>query len=157
MLCWWAGQHMWVGPAGQPQACPACRHLATALAAVLTQLQQKYHREAGFSRACSADLTTCRWYNHPCRKYREAGFYVSHTPEENDTSEKFYGLGDAGFKDAVMDLTAEDAGGCCCGCRGRGGGVQLSGRSSYAWWKVCLLSQGLSSSPLPTQPRACCS
>ncbi len=32
-------------------------------------------------------------------------------PEDNDASEKFYGLGDAGFKDAVMDLTAEDAGG----------------------------------------------
>lgn len=45
-----------------------------------------------------------------CSKYREAGFYVSHTPQENDTSEKFYGLGDAGFKDAVLDLTAEDAG-----------------------------------------------
>ncbi|PRW33125.1 DEAD-box ATP-dependent RNA helicase 29 isoform X1 isoform B [Chlorella sorokiniana] len=44
-------------------------------------------------------------------KYRESGFYVSHTPEDNDTSEKFYGLGDAGFKDAVMDLTAEDADG----------------------------------------------
>lgn len=40
-------------------------------------------------------------------------------PEENDTSEKFYGLGDAGFKDAVMDLTAEDAGGCCCGWLGQ--------------------------------------
>lgn len=45
-----------------------------------------------------------------CSKYREAGFYVSHMPEDNDASEKFYGLGDAGFKDAVMDLTAEDAG-----------------------------------------------
>ena len=53
--------------------------------------------------------------NLPCQcrrsKYREAGFYVSHMPEDNDASEKFYGLGDAGFKDAVMDLTAEDAGG----------------------------------------------
>ena len=45
-------------------------------------------------------------------KYREAGFFLSHTPEENDASEKFYALGDAGFKDAVLDLTAEDAGGC---------------------------------------------
>ena len=53
----------------------------------------------------------CLFFPHsPRSKYREAGFYVSHAPEDNDAAEKFYGLGDASFKDAVLDLTAEDAG-----------------------------------------------
>ncbi|KAL4439981.1 hypothetical protein ABPG75_002982 [Micractinium tetrahymenae] len=54
-------------------------------------------------------------------RFRESGFYISHTPEENDASEKFYGLG---FKDAVMDLTAEDA-----------DGMRAQSRASYHWDK----------------------
>jgi hypothetical protein len=54
-------------------------------------------------------------------RFREAGFYISHTPQDNDAAERFYELGDGGFKDAVMDLTAEDAGGWARG-RPRAGG-----------------------------------
>lgn len=68
--------------------------------------------------ACAAGRQRMR--THPPRscptprsRFRESGFYISHTPEENDASEKFYGLADGGFKDAVLDLTAEDAGARC--------------------------------------------
>ncbi|PSC71287.1 DEAD-box ATP-dependent RNA helicase 29 [Micractinium conductrix] len=44
-------------------------------------------------------------------RFRETGFYISHTPEDNDTDEKFYEVADGGFTDATMDLTAEDADG----------------------------------------------
>ncbi|KAL4420282.1 hypothetical protein ABPG77_005622 [Micractinium sp. CCAP 211/92] len=57
-------------------------------------------------------------------RYREAGFFISHTPEENDASEKFYDLADGGFKDAVLDLTAEDA-----------DGMRAQSRVQYHWDK----------------------
>jgi hypothetical protein len=48
-----------------------------------------------------------------CRRFRDSGFYIGHTPEENTAAgdERFGALAqDAGFKEAVLDLTAEDAG-----------------------------------------------
>lgn len=53
-------------------------------------------------------------------RYREEGFYVSHVPGEGEREESFYAAAEAGqFNDAVLDLTAEDA--------GEGEGLQVAG------------------------------
>ena len=86
-----------------------------------------------------------------CRRYRDPAFYISHTPGDNDADEKFYALGDANLKDAVLDLTAEDAGGGGGrerGCAGRGGccvGKGWRGLGSLLWVRcrrleACFLS-----------------
>lgn len=74
-----------------------------------------------------------------CSKYREEGFYVSHTPAENNPDEKFYSMGDSGFKDAVLDLTAEDAGGCWDDKVMRVGGGGGAGDLLYPEFKDAIL------------------
>ncbi|GAB4823750.1 hypothetical protein N2152v2_010796 [Parachlorella kessleri] len=45
----------------------------------------------------------------PSKSYRDPAFYISHVKGENDAADRFYGLGDGGFDDAVLDMTGEDA------------------------------------------------
>jgi len=60
-------------------------------------------------------------------RFKEQGFFLSHTPQENivaaDAAERFYAVSGDGLQDAVLDLTAEDAAG------------QRAQRAQYHWDK----------------------
>lgn len=76
-------------------------------------------------------------------RYRDPSFYLSHMPEENDPGEKFYGLGDGGFGEAVLDITGEDAGVFGWVVDGGWGGGQARANAAEGCRRHVLRSRGV--------------